>query len=169
MEKTQLNRGQFLRQLGLSTGALMAFYCMGTSLTACSGSGNDTDPTPNPGGGNGNTNSAAIKGTTSGANIDFTIDLTHADFSKLKTAGQFDYVANIIIVNTGGTYVALSKVCTHQGTTISYRSANNDLRCSNHGSEFNLDGSVKVSPATEALAVYKTEIQNNGNTLRVSA
>lgn len=169
MEKTQLNRGQFLRQLGLSTGALMAFYCMGTSLTACSGSGNDTDPTPNPGGGNGNTNSAAIKGTTSGANIDFTIDLTHADFSKLKTAGQFDYVANIIIVNTGGTYVALSKICTHQGTTISYRSANNDLRCSNHGSEFNLDGSVKVSPATEALAVYKTEIQNNGNTLRVSA
>lgn len=169
MEKTQLNRGQFLRQIGLSTGALMAFYCMGTSLTACSGSGNDTDPTPNPGGGNGNTNSAAIKGTTSGANIDFTIDLTHADFSKLKTAGQFDYVANIIIVNTGGTYVALSKICTHQGTTISYRSANNDLRCSNHGSEFNLDGSVKVSPATEALAVYKTEIQNNGNTLRVSA
>lgn len=169
MEKTQLNRGQFLRQLGLSTGALMAFYCMGTSLTACSSSGDDTDPTPNPGGGNGNTNSAAIKGTTSGANIDFTIDLTHADFSKLKTAGQFDYVANIIIVNTGGTYVALSKVCTHQGSTISYRSDNNDLRCPNHGSEFNLDGSVKVSPATEALAVYKTEIQNSGNTLRVSA
>lgn len=169
MEKTQLNRGQFLRQLGLSTGALMAFYCMGTSLTACSSSGDDTDPTPNPGGNNGNTNSAAIKGTTSGANIDFTIDLTHADFSKLKTAGQFDYVANIIIVNTGGTYVALSKICTHQGSTISYRSANNDLRCPNHGSEFNLDGSVKLSPATDALAVYKTEIQNSGNTLRVSA
>ncbi len=170
MEQTQLSRGQFLRQLGLSSGALMAFYCMGTGLTACSGSGDD-DPTPGSTGGTGGTGgtSGAIKGTTSGANIDFTVDLTHADYSKLKTSGEFGYVANIIIVNTGGTYVALSKACTHEGSTISYRSATNDFKCPNHGSEFNLDGSVKLSPATKSLAVYKTEIQNGGSTLRVSA
>jgi cytochrome b6-f complex iron-sulfur subunit len=169
MEQTQLSRGQFLRQLGLSSGALMAFYCMGTGLTACSGS--DSDPTPDPGPGPGTNpgTSSAIKGTTSGANIDFTIDLTNAEYSKLKTTGEFNYVANIIIVNTGGTYVALSKVCTHEGSTIAYRSATNDFKCPNHGSEFNLDGSVKLSPASKSLTVYKTEIQNSGNTLRVLA
>ncbi|RYU94090.1 QcrA and Rieske domain-containing protein [Emticicia agri] len=168
MEQTQLSRGQFLRQLGLSSGALMAFYCMGTGLTACSSEGDPT-PDPGPGPGPGPGTSTAIKGTTSGANIDFTIDLTHADFSKLKTANEFSYVANIIVVNTGGTYAALSKLCTHEGSTIAFRSANNDLKCPNHGSEFNLDGSVKLSPATQSLTVYKTEIQNSGNTLRVSA
>ncbi len=168
MEQTQLSRGQFLRQLGLSTGALMAFYCMGTGLTACSSS-DDGDPNPNPGPGPGPGTSTAIKGTTSGANIDFTIDLTHADFSKLKTNGEFGYVSNIIVVNAGGTYVALSKLCTHEGSTIAYRSATNDFKCPNHGSEFNLDGSVKLSPATNSLTVYKTEIQNSGNTLRVHA
>lgn len=166
MEQTQLSRGQFLRQLGLSTGALMAFYCMGTGLTACSSS-DDGDPTPNPGPGPGPGTSTAIKGTTSGANIDFTVDLTNADYSKLKTSGEFNYVANIIIVNNGGTYMALSKVCTHEGSTIAYRPATNDFKCPNHGSEFNLDGTVKLSPATNSLVVYKTEIQNSGNTLRV--
>ncbi len=168
MEQTQLSRGQFLRQMGLSSGALMAFYCLGTGLTACGG---DDDPTPDsgPGPGPGPNTSGAIKGTTSGASLDFTVDLTHADYSKLKTTGEFNYVANIIIVNTGGSYVALSKVCTHQGSTIAFRSATNDFKCPNHGSEFNLDGSVKLSPATQSLAVYKTEIQNSGNTLRVSA
>ncbi|WP_337044151.1 QcrA and Rieske domain-containing protein [Emticicia sp. 17c] len=173
MEQTQLSRGQFLRQLGLNSAALMAFYCMGTGLTACSGSGND-DPTPTTNGtggtgGTGGTTSTAVKGTTSGSSIDFTIDLTHADYSKLKTSGEFGYVSGIIVINTNGSYVALSKVCTHEGSTIAYRSASNDLKCPNHGSEFNLDGSVKLSPATQSLTVYKTEIQNSGNTLRVSA
>ncbi|WP_229201203.1 hypothetical protein [Arcticibacterium luteifluviistationis] len=34
MQKSELNRGQFLKQLGMSSKALMAFYCMGT-LAAC--------------------------------------------------------------------------------------------------------------------------------------
>lgn len=170
MEQTQLSRGQFLRQLGLSSGALMAFYCMGTGLTACGGDDDPTpDPGPGPGSGPGPSTSAAIKGTTSGAGIDFTVDLTHADYSKLKTTGEFSYVADIIIANTGNSYVALSKVCTHEGNRIEYRSANGDFKCPAHGSEFNLDGSVKLSPASQSLKVYKTELQNSGNTLRVSA
>ncbi|PLK45769.1 ubiquinol-cytochrome c reductase iron-sulfur subunit [Emticicia sp. TH156] len=171
MEQTQLTRGQFLQKLGLSSGALMAFYCMGTGLTSCLSSGGD-DPKPGgtntPGTGSGTT-SGAVKGTTSGAGIDFTIDLTNADYSKLKTSGEFGYVANIIIANTGSGYVALSKLCTHQGSTISYRNDSKDFRCPTHGSEFNQDGTVKLSPATQSLQVFKTELQNSGNTLRVSA
>lgn len=168
MEQTQLSRGQFLRQLGLSSAALMSFYCLGTSLTACSSSSDDPTPTTNT---NNNTNTntnTGITGTTTGA-VDFTIDLTHKDYTKLKTEGEFVYVADIIIANAKGTFVALAKACTHQGTTINYRSGTNDFFCPNHGSEFKTTGAVQKSPATTALKVYKAETTNSGNSLKITA
>ena len=163
METSQLSRGQFLKQLGMSSAALMSFYCLGTGLTSCSK--DEADPTPTTT--TGSTNSG-VTGTTSGA-IDFTIDLTHADFKKLKTEGEFTYVADIIIANAKGTFVALSKVCTHQGTTINYRSGTNDFLCPNHGSQFKTDGTVSKDPATKALTVYKTELLNSNNSLKIKA
>lgn len=166
MEQTQLSRGQFLRQLGMSSAALMSFYCLGTSLTACSSSSDDPTPTTNT---NTNTNTnTGITGTTTGA-VDFTIDLTHKDYTKLKTEGEFVYVADIIIANAKGTFVALSKVCTHQGTTINYRSGTNDFMCPNHGSEFKTNGTVQKAPATTALKVFKAESTNSGNSLKITA
>ncbi|MER0438011.1 Rieske 2Fe-2S domain-containing protein [Emticicia sp. W12TSBA100-4] len=166
METSQLSRGQFLKQLGMSSAALMSFYCLGTGLTSCSSSSDDPTPSPTTGGGT-NTNSG-VTGTTSGA-IDFTIDLTNSNFVKLKTEGEFTYVGDIIIANAKGTFVALSKVCTHQGTTINYRSGTNDFLCPNHGSQFKTDGTVSKDPATKALAVYKTELLNSGNSLKIKA
>ena len=174
MEQTQLSRGQFLRQLGMSSAALMSFYCLGTTMTACTSASDDpmpaptTPPTPitppvvTPPANSG------ITGMTSGS-IDFTIDLLHPDFKKLKTEGEFTYVADIIIANAKGTFVALSKVCTHQGTTIDFRPTANDFKCPNHGSEFTTDGKVQKSPATTALKVYKAESINSGNSLKISA
>ena len=168
MENSQLSRGQFLKQLGMSSAALMSFYCLGTTMMACS---KDTvEPTPippvvlSPSG-----TATGITGTTSGTNINFTIDLTVGDFKGLKTEGEFTYVGEIIIANAKGTFVALSKACTHVGTTINFRSATNDFRCPNHGSEFRLDGTVQKSPADMALKVFKTELLNNGNSLKISA
>lgn len=163
METSQLSRGQFLKQLGMSSAALMSFYCLGTGLTSCSK--DEADPTPTTT--TGSTNSG-VTGTTSGA-IDFTIDLTNANFVKLKTEGEFVYVADIIIANAKGTFVALSKACTHQGTTINYRSATNDFLCPNHGSQFKTDGTVSKDPATKALTVYKTELLNSNNSLKIKA
>ena len=174
MEQTQLSRGQFLRQLGMSSAALMSFYCLGTTMTACTSASDDPMPTPTtpptpvtppvvtpPA-------NSGITGMTSGS-IDFTIDLLHPDFKKLKTEGEFTYVADIIIANAKGTFVALSKVCTHQGTTIDFRPTANDFKCPNHGSEFTTDGKVQKSPATTALKVYKAESINSGNSLKISA
>lgn len=168
METSQLSRGQFLKQLGMSSAALMSFYCLGTGLTSCSK--DDSDPTPTIGGTGGTNGSTTpgVTGTTSGA-IDFTIDLTNANFVKLKTEGEFTYVDDIIIANAKGIFVALSKVCTHQGTTINYRSGTNDFLCPNHGSQFKTDGTVQKDPATRALTVYKTEVLNNGNSLKITA
>ena len=66
----------------------------------------------------------------------------------------------------GGTLVALSKICTHEGATIEFRAGQNDFLCSNHGSQFNLDGSVKLSPAESALQVFKTELSGNSLTVK---
>ncbi len=162
-----MNRGQFLKDLGLSTRALMAFYCF-SSVTACSSKEESPGPGPGPGPGDPGSN-PGITGSTSGSNINFTVDLTHQQYSKLKTAGEYVYVANIIIANAAGAMVALSKICTHEGATIQFRTAENDFLCPNHGSQFNLNGSVKLSPASNALQVFQTELTNNGNSLVVKS
>lgn len=152
-QKEEISRGQFLKQLGLSGASLMAFYCLGTSLTGCSSK--DADPAPITPGGNGNTK------------LDFVLDLTTNDFKALKTEGEFVIKDALIIVNSAGAFVALSKACTHEGTAITYRKGTNDFRCPNHGSEFKIDGTVQKSPASSSLKVYKTEVQDSGNKLRV--
>ncbi|MPR34085.1 QcrA and Rieske domain-containing protein [Salmonirosea aquatica] len=164
-EKKIVSRGEFLRSLGMSSSALMAFYCMGT-LTACSSK--DDDPTP--GGNTGGNNTNAVTGTTTGSNIDFTIDLTAYKEKNLKTEGEFAVIGDaIVIALSNQKYVALSKKCTHEGFTVGYRKAENDIRCANHGSEFKLDGSVQMGPAASPLTVFKTTLSADGNSLTVKA
>ena len=171
-QEDSVSRGQFLRSLGLSSSALMAFYCMGT-LTSCS---SNDDPGPmttegnNNNGNNGGNMSAGVTGTTTGSNINFTVDLTSENYKKLKTEGEFSIIGDTIVVAApNNRFVALSKACTHQGTTVQYRKASNDIWCNNHGSEFNLDGTVKKSPAASPLTVYQATLSQNGNTLTVKA
>lgn len=168
MEKSQLSRGQFLKQLGLSSAALMSFYCLGTTMTACTNNSDDPTPTPNTTTPTGNTDTG-ITGTAKGTSIDFTIDLTNTNFKKLRTEGEYLYVEDIIIANAKGVFVAISKICTHQGSTIDYRSGTNDFKCPNHGSEYKLDGTVQKDPATKALTMYKTALSSDGNSLKITA
>ncbi len=166
MKNEELSRGQFLKQMGLSTKALMAFYCMG-AISACSTE--DPEPIDNTPDGNTGNEEKGFTGTTTGSSINFTVDLTHKDFSKLKTDGEYAYVADIIIANTGNGFLALSKKCTHQGTTIEYRSGSKDFRCPNHGSEFSQDGSVTKSPASSPLTTFTTTLSADSNSLTVKA
>ncbi|GAB3689447.1 hypothetical protein GCM10027592_05870 [Spirosoma flavus] len=163
----QMKRGEFIRSLGLSSAALMAFYCMGTTLTSCSKS-NSTDPTPstgNPTGTGFTGNADASKGA-----VNFTLDLNSSTYSKLKTAGQYAIVGGVIVAKVkSGSVVALSKACTHEGTEVVYRSTQDDIYCGNHGSEYAVTGAVKVGPATKALTQYKTSLSTDGNTLTVTA
>ncbi len=151
----QLNRGEFLRSLGMSSAALMAVYCMGT-LTSCSSG--SSDPTPSTGTGTGT-------GTTSGG----TLDLTASTNSPLKTEGGYVYNGSMIVARVkGGSYVALARACTHQGTNVQYRLSQNDFYCPNHGSEFSTVGAVEVGPATTGLTLYKTALSSDGNTLTIT-
>lgn len=166
-EKKDLSRGEFLRGLGLSTSTLMAFYCLGT-LSSCGSKSDDPDPDTGSGTGTG------ISGTTTGSNINFTVDLSNSNNSALKTAGQFKIIGDVLVAfATGNNYVALAKACTHQGTTLAYRSATNDLYCSNHQSEFSTTGAVEKGPSTgdtiTALKAYTVTVSADGNTLTIKA
>lgn len=171
MKELNVSRGAFLRQLGMGSKALMAFYCLGT-VAACTTDGEPTPMQPNQPTTNsdnpGNTDSG-VSGITSGSNINFTVDLTKEAFSGLKTRGNFVYVDDIIIVNANAGMVALSKECTHAGTTLTYRKDENDLWCSNHGSEFSTSGSVEKGPAASSLTVYDAALSMDGNTLTVKS
>jgi cytochrome b6-f complex iron-sulfur subunit len=154
IEKETISRGKFLKDLGISSAALMAFYCMGT-VTSCK---SESTPSPAP-------TTGGTTPPTTATKVDFTLDLTMATNQKLKDAGAFLYVDNVIVANAKGVLIALSKVCTHEGTTVDYRPAENDIRCSNHGSLFQLDGKNKLGPATNPLKMYTTQL--TGDKLRV--
>jgi cytochrome b6-f complex iron-sulfur subunit len=157
------SRGDFLRSLGLSSAALMAYYCLGTSLTSCAKE--EATPTPTtPASTNG------ITGTTSGSNINFTVDLTNTANAGLKNAGGSLKVGDVFIANAKSGYVALQRLCPHANQDgLSYRTASDDILCTVHGSVFKTNGTVSNGPAATALKVYSITASNNGNTLTVKA
>ncbi|MFD2932571.1 Rieske 2Fe-2S domain-containing protein [Spirosoma flavum] len=171
-DQEQMKRGEFLRSLGMSSAALMAFYCMGTSLTSCSKSSDPTPTTPTTGTttGTGLTGNAdASKGA-----INFTLDLTDANYSKLKTVGAFVKVGSVLVANAKGSkYVTIQRICTHQQLDlVSYRLASDDFYCDGHGSVFATNGSVVVAPggpSQAAMTLYKSALSTDGNTLTVTA
>ena len=150
-QQEPIKRSEFMRSLGLSSAALMAFYCMGT-LTSCSKGSDDPDPGP------GNTDK-----------VDFTIDLNSSAYADLKDATKkFVYKDDVLIaqVKSGG-YIALSKICTHEQNLVTYRPTTDNFYCPNHGSEYDATGKVTV-PITQNqanLKSYKTTL--TGTSLRV--
>lgn len=167
MEMNKQSRGQFLKTLGLSSKALMAFYCIG-AVSACS-SEDDTVTPDNNTGNTGNTGNTAsgITGTTTGASLNYTIDLKNASYSKLLTAGEFAIIGDTLVANANGNYIAVSKTCTHEGTTLTFRKTQGDLFCNNHSSEFGTDGSVQAGPASSALKTFKTTFDATASTLKI--
>lgn len=159
-----MTRLEFLKNLGLS-GATLFTVLATCTLESCSSKSDDPAPNTSTGGGSG---SAGVTGTTTGNNIDFTVDLTNMSNSLLTSTGGAQVFGDVIVARTGATtFVALSKVCTHQGTTIRFRAAQGNFLCDNHGSVFNTNGSVANGPATQALKVFNTALNNNS--LRVTA
>lgn len=162
-----MKRGEFLRSLGLSTSTLMAFYCIGTTMTACGSKSDDPDPA-DPGNGSGT--GTGISGTTTGSSINFTVDMTNSNNTKLKTAGNYIITGDVLVaITTSGSYIALSKICTHEGNPVQYKSSSNDIFCQTHGSEFTTTGAVKTGPAAVALKAYTVTVSADGNTLTVKA
>lgn len=93
------------------------------------------------------------------------IDLTDAQNSALVSSGGFIIRNSVIIINSGGNYIALSSVCTHQGCQVSYNANDSNLPCPCHGSLFSTSGSVLNGPADAPLATYP--VIQNGDVLEI--
>ncbi|WP_321345516.1 Rieske (2Fe-2S) protein [uncultured Draconibacterium sp.] len=98
---------------------------------------------------------------------DLTIDLTSSTYEDLGTIGGYVYAGNIMIFRTGdNTYLALSKVCTHEGCTVAYSHANGNILCPCHSSRFTTSGTVLNGPAATSLKKYN--VQKDGDILTIS-
>ncbi len=95
-----------------------------------------------------------------------TIDLSNDKYSNLGPAGGFVKEGDLIIINTGDEFVALSSICTHQGCGVSYSSEDNNLPCPCHGSVYSTSGSVLEGPAENPLRKY--ELSQDADTLTIT-
>lgn len=96
-----------------------------------------------------------------------TIDLTLSAYAALGTIGGYTYKGDIMVFRTGeNTYLALSKICTHQGCDVTYNHANGNVPCPCHGSLYTTAGVVINGPAPANLKRYT--ISKNGNILTIS-
>jgi cytochrome b6-f complex iron-sulfur subunit len=107
------------------------------------------DPTGDPGTNQGGNPPASTK-------ID--LDLSLAENSSLNTTGSSKIVSNILIINLGGSFTALSSICTHQGCTVGYNKTAGDIECPCHGSVYSTSGSVLNGPAVSALRSYPVTV-----------
>jgi cytochrome b6-f complex iron-sulfur subunit len=129
-----MNRRELIRNIAAGSATL---FIVPAIMTACQ----EDEPDPD----NGNSDPS---GDT------LTIDLNDNNFSSLTTAGGSQVIDNIIVINTGDGFIALSSVCTHQGCQVSYNHGNGNLPCPCHGSIFSTTGSVLNGPASSPLSTY---------------
>ncbi|MFN8240502.1 MAG: Rieske (2Fe-2S) protein [Bacteroidales bacterium] len=141
-----MKRRDVVRQIVLGSSVL---FIAPAFITSCQKDNMNDTPT-----GGGNTGGKPVE-----------IDLSAAGNSALANSGGFIVSGNLIIVNNGGSYIALSSVCTHQGCTVGFNPSSGNLPCPCHGSVFALDGSVVNGPASTPLKVFK--VTKNGNILTI--
>lgn len=145
-----MERKVFLKTLGASAVFALTFPCLGGCSKDEGTEGNIVTPP---------------------TNVDFTVDLTSAEASKLATNGGF-ILKNLVVVvrNLEGNFVAATQVCSHEQYD-EVRFVNQDggiFYCDVHGSRFGQDGTpLNTIPNStpRALKVYSTEL--NGDILRV--
>jgi cytochrome b6-f complex iron-sulfur subunit len=107
----------------------------------------------------GNNNNTGTGGNT------LTVDLSLPANADLLNAGGFSVISEVIVINSAGTYIALSAKCTHSGCNVTYNSTAGNLPCPCHGSLFSTSGAVLSGPAGSPLAVYT--VTKSGNILTV--
>src|SRR2546428_14037237 len=112
-----MKRSEFLSKLGIGA----AIVCAGGIVAACSSG--STTPTPEPGPG-------------PNPSIPFTIES-----SSLATVGSSTIKNGILIgridaADAASSFIALQSTCTHQGSTLTFDSAHQQLHCNSHGSNF---------------------------------
>ncbi|HAH25678.1 MAG TPA: Rieske (2Fe-2S) protein, partial [Prolixibacteraceae bacterium] len=111
--------------------------------------------------------SSCSSATTPGTTGNTVVDLNSSQFAALKTVGGFAYNGNVFIMRTSDTnYIAISRICTHQGCTVAYNSSTKQFVCPCHGARYNASGAVLQGPAQRPLTIYTATVL--GTTLTIS-
>lgn len=142
-----MERKRFLKSLGAGAAFALTFPC----LQGCSNDDADT--------------SGNIVEEPTG--VDFIIDLTSSEASKLANNGGFILKNLVVIVkNLEGEFVAASQVCSHEAyDQVRFVAKDGGIfYCDVHGSRFEQNGSPinqVDGNAPRALKVYNTELDEN--------
>ncbi len=148
-----MKRKEFLKSLGAGAAFALVFPC----VNGCSNNeGDDTIGviTPQPTG------------------VDFTIDLTSSEATKLQTNGGFILKDLVVVVkNLQGEFVAATQICSHEGyDQVRFEKSVDGgiFYCDVHGSRFGQDGQpLNQIPGSVAkpIKIYQTSLE--GDILRV--
>ena len=109
-----MDRKDFLSALGLSAASLIVTSCLGS----CS-----------------KEQAAPV--------VDFTIDISQAQYAALNAPGGYVYVNGVIIAKTNsGAIIAVSQACSHEGAAVQFQNNSNRFYCPRHGATFNTSGAA---------------------------
>ena len=140
-----MNRRELIRNIAAGTATV---FIVPSLLTSCE------KEDPDPDNGNGDPSATTL-----------TIDLTNDNYSSLRSEGGSQVVDDVIVINTGDEFIALSSVCTHQGCRVTYNHSNEELPCPCHGSLFSTSGAVLNGPASSPLMKY--DLTQDGDILTI--
>ncbi|MBB6328277.1 cytochrome b6-f complex iron-sulfur subunit [Algoriphagus iocasae] len=152
------SRREFIEKSGVSIA--LSFFGIGF-FTSCSDS---ADMNPNPSGGTPPKDASGNTGIMVSGNT-ITVDLKIQTGLNMSGGWLLINNAKVLVSKVGGTFVALTSVCTHSGCDTNWSFTNSTYNCSCHGSKFDAQGNVVSGPATNPLKVYSTEV--NGDVLTI--
>jgi len=139
-----ISRARFLKNMGITGGALLAALCMG-GLSSC-----------------------AKTGVTPSAK-NFSLDLSDPVYASLKITGNYLVTQDVVIVcKSASSYVAVTVICSHEGQKrVAFRKATNDFYCSAHGANFDINGNGLNNTGAGGLTVYKAVL--TGSILKITS
>jgi cytochrome b6-f complex iron-sulfur subunit len=143
-EQSQIERRDFLKNLGLGGAALMAVYCAGM-LSSCK----SADVTPSV--------------------AQFSLNLDDAANAPLKTNGGYIIKNEVVIAKTAkGDYVAVTVLCRHENLKqVIYQKSSDEFYCTAHQARFDLTGKGLNQNGKDGLKTYPVVIQDSGKTLLI--
>jgi cytochrome b6-f complex iron-sulfur subunit len=135
-----MNRKEFFARVGFGAAAALMPACIAGLATSCSsdeGNGGSSAPT----------------------SVDFTLDISTGSLSVDK---GFLVTNKIVVARVdASTFIAVSAVCTHEGTNVNYVGSTNSFHCPNHGANYSNTGVHLNGPGSANLKQYNVTLTEN--------
>ncbi|HET6762724.1 MAG TPA: Rieske (2Fe-2S) protein [Longimicrobiaceae bacterium] len=110
---------------------------------------------------------AACSGDATGAQPSLPLTVKVSDYPALASVGGVALVSNsVAVVRTAGGYLALSRVCPHQGATVN--ASGGGFTCPRHGARFDASGTWVGGERTSSMRQLNTQYDAAAGTLTVS-